>query len=496
MRPSWLKTSLTLITCSALWLPALAPAAAADKPAPAGQAAVQVKPPKLVVVMVIDGLPAEQVQRYRDQFGPGGLRRLLEQGASFTDAHQAHGITVTAIGHSAVLTGAYPYRHGIIGNNWIAADGKQVYCTEDTRYHYIDEETDPHDGTSPANLRVDTLGDQLRYATGNRSKVVTVSGKDRGAILLAGKTGTAYMFMDKTGDFASSTYYMDKHPAWVERFRAAKPQDRYYAKSWKPLLDDKAYADDAPYPAATTSSPNRFPFTFYSMGPDRCESAAVAGHCPLTPVAITTAGVRLTLPAQAADFYVAATLAYSSGGDTDACVVRFKADGSVSSFGTQGDGARCINFDNGGNDADRAVALARTSTYAISGAVSDTIHLAASVARATLPGIGVARLDGSGNLDSGFGAGGTIVFGGCGDPGSSGDCNFVNVENTPLAMTCGPPMPLPPPPPEYSGTGVGVTSGALMPDEPWVSAPFDPSCDGCWSWPWGCCSCGLSWSCC
>lgn len=261
MRPSWLKTSLTLITCAALWLPGPASAAPAAKPA---QVAASVKPPKLVVVMVIDGLPSEQVQRYRDQFGPGGLRRLLEQGASFTDAHQAHGITVTAVGHSAVLTGAYPYRHGIIGNNWIAPDGRQVYCTEDTRYHYIDEETDPHDGTSPANLRVDTLGDQLRYASGNRSKVVTVSGKDRGAILLAGKTGTAYMYMDKTGDFASSTYYMDTYPAWAARFRAAKPQDRYYAKSWTPLLDDKAYADDAPYPAATTSSPNRFPFTFYS----------------------------------------------------------------------------------------------------------------------------------------------------------------------------------------------------------------------------------------
>jgi len=265
-----LKTSLTLIACAALWLPAThaapaAPASASARTAAAAaQPAAQARAPKLVVVMVVDGLPAEQVQRYRDQFGPGGLRRLLEQGASFTDAHQAHGITVTAVGHSAVLSGAYPYRHGIIGNNWIGADGRQVYCTEDTRYRYIDEETDEHDGTSPANLRVDTLGDQLRYASGNRSKVVTVSGKDRGAILLAGKTGTAYMYMDKTGDFASSTYYMSKHPAWVERFRAGKPQDRYYARSWKPLLDDKAYADDAPYPEATTSNPNRFPFTFYS----------------------------------------------------------------------------------------------------------------------------------------------------------------------------------------------------------------------------------------
>src|SRR3954471_12070541 len=146
--------------------------------------------PKLVVVLVVDGLPNEQVQRYRDQFGQGGLRRMLDQGASFSNAHQAHGITVTAIGHSAVLTGAYPYVHGIIGNNWIdPITKKSVYCTEDTSYTYINEETQPSDGTSPMRLKVNTLGDELRYATGSRSKVVTVSGKDRGAILLAGKTG-------------------------------------------------------------------------------------------------------------------------------------------------------------------------------------------------------------------------------------------------------------------------------------------------------------------
>jgi arylsulfatase A-like enzyme len=258
-------TSLTLLACAALLAPVMnaSAAAAGAKPAAGAATAAQAKP-KLVVVMVIDGLPSEQVQRYRDEFGQGGFRRLLEQGASFTNAHQAHGVTVTAIGHTAVLSGAYPYRHGIIGNNWLDANGNSVYCTEDTRYKYIGEETDAHDGTSPANLRVDTLGDQLRYATGNRSKVLTVSGKDRGAILLAGKTGTAYMFMDKTGDFASSTYYMQQHPGWVQRFTAAKPQDRYYAKSWKPLLADAAYADDAPFPEPSTKSPNRFPFMFYS----------------------------------------------------------------------------------------------------------------------------------------------------------------------------------------------------------------------------------------
>jgi predicted AlkP superfamily pyrophosphatase or phosphodiesterase len=251
---SWPRAAPFLLTFAALQA-----SAATTTTVPAPPAA-----PKLVVVMVVDGLPSEQLQRYREQFDKNGLGRLLAQGASYSNAHQAHGITVTAVGHSAVLSGAYPYRHGIIGNNWIDAQGRQVYCTEDGRYRYIGEETTAHDGTSPANLRVDTLGDQLRYASGNRSKVVTVSGKDRGAILLAGKTGTAYMFMDKTGDFASSTYYMQQHPAWVQAFNGAKPQDRYYGQSWKPLLPEAAYADDAPYPAATEKSTNRFPLAFYS----------------------------------------------------------------------------------------------------------------------------------------------------------------------------------------------------------------------------------------
>ena len=224
-------------------------------------------PPKLVVVLVVDGLPNEQVQRYRDQFGQGGFRRLLEQGASFSNAHQAHGVTVTAVGHAAILSGAYPYQQGVIGNNWIDPLTKtSVYCTEDAAYTYIGEQTRPADGTSPAKLKVDTLGDEMRYASGNRAKVVTVSGKDRGAILLAGKTGTAYMYMEKNGNFASSTYYMKSHPEWVQRYQSTRPQDRYYGKSWTPLLADAAYANDAGdafYPAKLGAS-NQFPFSYYS----------------------------------------------------------------------------------------------------------------------------------------------------------------------------------------------------------------------------------------
>jgi predicted AlkP superfamily pyrophosphatase or phosphodiesterase len=263
--PTSLPLLRAIVIASCLGAAALLPCAAAQAATP--PAATAPAAPKLVLVLVVDGLPNEQVLRYQGQFGNGGLRRLLEQGASFSNAHQGHGVTVTAVGHSAVLTGAYPYQHGIIGNNWIDPVTKaSVYCTEDAAYAYIGEETKPGDGTAPTRLKVDTLGDQLRYASGNRSKVLTVSGKDRGAILLAGKTGTAYMYMDKSGNFASSTYYMAAHPAWVQRYQAGKPQDRYYGKSWTPLLPAEAYAGDAS-DELTPSKPgqrNTFPFAYYS----------------------------------------------------------------------------------------------------------------------------------------------------------------------------------------------------------------------------------------
>lgn len=251
----------TLIASSAAL--SLSSAMAADKSATSAPAQ-----PKLVVVLVVDGLPQEQIQRYREQFGQGGFRRLLDQGAWFGNAHQAHGITVTAVGHAAVLTGAYPYQHGIISNNWIDPNNlASVYCTQDSAHTYIGEETKSEDGTSPANLRVSTVGDELRYASGNRAKVITVSGKDRGAILLAGKTGSAYIFMKKTGNFASSSYYMQSHPEWQKAYHANKPQDRFYGKQWTPLLSDAAYASDADdnlvAPALADGS-NRFPYTYSS----------------------------------------------------------------------------------------------------------------------------------------------------------------------------------------------------------------------------------------
>ena len=260
-----LFTRLTVISLSGL---ALCSNAA---PTQHAEVAGGIAPPKLVVVVVIDGLPQEQLLKSYDLLVPNGFRRLMDKGAWFSDAHQAHAFTVTAVGHVAILSGAYPYQTGIIANDWKSRDGKFIYNTADAAHKYLDgTPTTEDDGVSPKNLQVSLLGDELRYATNNASRIFSVSGKDRGAILMAGKSGTAYMLSKKTGRFTSTSYYMDKHPAWWETYYEKKPQDQWFHKRWNLLLNDpKAYQralpDGQPWAAVYNNMTSKMGY-MYGLG--------------------------------------------------------------------------------------------------------------------------------------------------------------------------------------------------------------------------------------
>lgn len=230
-----------LLSCAAfaVFLSA-GPAGSATQPPAAPPA------PKLLVFLAIDGLPMRQVTGYRDQLAPDGFKRFLQHGVTFNNAFYGHGYPVTAPGHSTMLSGAYPHRSGIIGNEWRdPVTGAYVYCTQDEAHTYIGNVTVPMSGTSPNKLMAETVGDVLRRGA-PESKVIAISSKDRGAILLAGHAGTAYMYMDETGIYASSTYYMKAHPQWVDTFNAAKPADAFFKKTWSPLLPASAYQRSVP----------------------------------------------------------------------------------------------------------------------------------------------------------------------------------------------------------------------------------------------------------
>ena len=211
-------------------------------------------PPKLVVAILVDGLPQYQLLQYRHQFVSGGFRRFFEDGAWFTDANYGHSTTITAVGHGTWLTGAYPYRHGQVSNDWWDRKTKKiVYCTEDPDIRYLGEPTKERMGTSPKNLFVTTVGDELRMATGEKSRVFAASLKDRGAILPAGRMGTAYMFSASTGRFITSEYYRDDYPKWWVDYHLGRPQDKWFGKEWTPLLPDDAY------PGTVEGRPNVIP---------------------------------------------------------------------------------------------------------------------------------------------------------------------------------------------------------------------------------------------
>ncbi|HSV81463.1 MAG TPA: alkaline phosphatase family protein [Ramlibacter sp.] len=205
-----------------------------------------VAPPPLVVLVIVDGLPQRQLTAYADQFAADGFNRFLREGAVYTQAHHAHAHTVTAPGHASLLTGAYAQRHGIIANEWRdPASGEATTATTDPAAVLIGHAPLPQDGTSPRLLLAETLGDVLRRLR-PQAKVLSVAGKDRSAILAGGHAGTAYMYVPRSGRFASSSWYMQRHPAWVDAFHAGRPADRWFRAEWQPLLPPAAYARSVP----------------------------------------------------------------------------------------------------------------------------------------------------------------------------------------------------------------------------------------------------------
>lgn len=187
-----------------LGLVALSGAAqAAETTAPAAAPAAERASPSLIVTVVVDQLSANLFNQYRGQF-TGGLKTLADQGMVSINGYQTHGVTVTCAGHSTVLTGAHPARSGIPANDWIdTTTGQETYCLaapQNTLAHGKNTDNGP---VGPEQLSASTLGDWLK-AVSPESRVYGVSGKDRGAINLAGHKGDGAFWL--TDNFGFTTY--------------------------------------------------------------------------------------------------------------------------------------------------------------------------------------------------------------------------------------------------------------------------------------------------
>jgi arylsulfatase A-like enzyme len=205
--------------------------------------------PKLVLVVVSDQFRYDYLTRFGPEF-TGGLKRLWEQGAVFTNAHYEAVPTMTAVGHSTILTGAMPAVSGILGNEWWDRDeGRRVESITDSQSRLVGG---AGEGASPRRLLVSTIGDELKIS-GQGGKVFGVSLKDRSAILPAGRMAdAAFWFDDRAAAFVTSDYYTAALPAWAAEFNAARPADQFAGKPW---MDRTLPAPGPPLYRAIDASP-------------------------------------------------------------------------------------------------------------------------------------------------------------------------------------------------------------------------------------------------
>jgi predicted AlkP superfamily pyrophosphatase or phosphodiesterase len=217
--------------------------AAGNIPAPA-----TIQRPKLVIGIVVDQMRWDYLYRYYDRYmDNGGFKRLLSQGFTCDNAFIPYTPTITACGHASIYTGSVPAIDGITGNDWWDYGLSELaYCTGDDSMRTIGSNTDAGQ-MSPHNLLVTTIGDELRIATNFRSKVFGIALKDRAAILPAGHSANgAYWYDEKTGDWISSSYYMNELPKWLTELNAKKLVDKYFALDWNTLYPLKTYVQSAP----------------------------------------------------------------------------------------------------------------------------------------------------------------------------------------------------------------------------------------------------------
>ena len=184
--------------------------------------------PKLVVVISVDQLSAELMQTFGPELS-GGIARLRKEGVFFTEAYHDHGFTETGPGHSVLLSGRFPANTGIVENRWIdRATGKLVYCVEDPAAKAL--HAPGQASASNGRFLGEALGDWLQAQVPG-SRVFAVSGKDRAAVLMAGRKPTGAFWFTGPAGFTSSTVYGERLPEWLLRYDRGLA-DRIATDSW------------------------------------------------------------------------------------------------------------------------------------------------------------------------------------------------------------------------------------------------------------------------
>ena len=229
-------------------------------PAPAAQA----RKPTLLIFISIDQMRADYFDHFKSQL-TGGLARLFNGGAFFTNAHQDHAITETAPGHASLMSGRFPRSTGITRN---------LAGVNDPQWTLIDARDL---GAAPFRFRGTTVTDWLTTAD-PATRAFSVSAKDRAAILPIGRAKQQVYWFANPGVFTTSIWYRDTLPTWVVAFNAKRIPQSYANRTWDLLLDAKSYPEVDSVPIESFGRNFTFPHRFPA------DSARAAAQMRFTPM--------------------------------------------------------------------------------------------------------------------------------------------------------------------------------------------------------------------
>jgi predicted AlkP superfamily pyrophosphatase or phosphodiesterase len=201
--------------------------------------------PKLVVLIVVDQMRGDYVDKFQGEW-TGGLKRLLTQGAWFRAAAYPYAATETCVGHATISTGSFPADHGMVANAWWDRDQeKMTTCTADPNVKntaYAAGST--KGGDSAWRMRIPSFAEELKFQAGGATRVVSFSAKARAAITMAGHKADAVMWLDPSGALVTSPAFGTA--PFIEQFAEQNPITKDYGKTWSLSLSPKVYLYDEP----------------------------------------------------------------------------------------------------------------------------------------------------------------------------------------------------------------------------------------------------------
>lgn len=219
----------------------LTPAAQAPRP----QAAPLDKP-KLVVLISVDQMRGDYVDRFRYQWSKG-LHRLITEGAWFRQADYPYYTTVTCAGHASIGTGTVPAVHGMVANQWWERNNTRlVACADDDDAKLISYGAPVSGlGNSARHLMSNTLSDEMRLQGWPAPKVVSISLKARSAIGLAGHKPDVIIWLDEeSGEWVTSTAFAKTTAPFLADYISKHPLKAEMGRIWERSLPKARYLYD------------------------------------------------------------------------------------------------------------------------------------------------------------------------------------------------------------------------------------------------------------